>query len=126
MRRIAFCVLLSLFGFSLCGCVQRLVDFTIISTRNVEWSRAAEFERSSKRVTGEHIEHIILIFPTGIPNMENAIEDAIDKVPGGVALIDGVLRQKSWYIPFLYGQSGYLVDGTVLIDPKIAAKKPSP
>ena len=52
--------------------------------------------------------------------IEDAVNRAIEKVPGGVALVDAVVRYRSWYIPFIYGQNGFTVEGTVLVDPALA------
>ena len=41
-------------------------------------------------------------------------------MPGAVALIDAVLRERFFYIPYVYGQQAYIVEGSVLIDPKLA------
>jgi len=42
-----------------------IADFTIISTKNIDLSRGAEFIRSDKRVEGEDKKYIIIIIPTG-------------------------------------------------------------
>ena len=102
------------------GCSNiRIVDFTTISTKNIDWSKAATFNRASARVEGEDKVHIICFIPTGVPNMKEAIDRAIESKPGGVALVDGVVYQKSWYIPLIYGQVSYVVDGTPLVDPSL-------
>lgn len=101
------------------GCTTRLVDFTAISTKNVDWSKAETFSRSSSRVKGIDKIHIIIFIPTGVPNMKEAIDQAIESKPGGVALVDGVVYQKFWWIPYIYGQSSYVVEGTPLIDPAL-------
>lgn len=105
----------------LSGCVTRLVDFTVISTKNIEWSRAGEYQRAKERAEGEDLVHWIIIIPTGVPNMEEAIDRAIESVPGAVALVDGVLMTKFWWIPYVYGQQSYIVEGTPLIDPQLAS-----
>ena len=108
------------------GCVTRLVDFTVISTKNIDLARGASFTRASSRAIGEDSVHIIIIIPTGTPNIKTAIDKAIESVPGAIALLDGVLSVKAWYIPLIFGQSGYIVEGTPLIDPKlVTAKLPS-
>jgi len=111
---------LALFGT---GCSQRLVDFTVISTKNVDWSRATSFKRAQTRAQGTDTTHIIIFIPTGIPNMKEAIDRAIESVPGAVALVDGVLYQKLFYIPLIYGQSSYVIEGTPLVDPALASGK---
>ncbi len=102
------------------GCTNRLVDFTIISTKNVDLSKGAEFERGKERIEGEDLVHWIIFIPTGVPNMKEAIDKAIESTPGCVALLDGVLYSKFWWIPYIYGQQSFMVEGTPLIDPAMA------
>lgn len=116
MSRLAsFALLVTLFAAT--GCSTRLVDFTMISTKNVDWSKAATFTRGDSRVVGDDLVHTIVIIPTGISTMKEAIDRAIEATPGAVALVDGVVYQKAYYIPLIYGQSGYVVEGTPLISP---------
>ncbi|MFZ2603484.1 MAG: hypothetical protein WAX79_05750, partial [Candidatus Omnitrophota bacterium] len=62
---------------------------------------------------------------TGVPNIKTAIDKAIESVPGAVALLDGVVSQKSFYI-LLFGGYGYIVEGTPLIDPTLTAHSQLP
>jgi len=118
---------LCLVALLLASCTTRLVDFTIISTKNLDLSKGASFERGRSRVEGIDKVYIIVLIPTGTPNMKEALDRAIESVPGAVALLDGVLTQKFWYIPYIFGQSAFLVEGTPLIDPALAAERvPSP
>lgn len=121
IRALSLLSLLSCMALFGTGCSQRLVDFTVISTKNVDWSRATSFQRAKSRATGMDTTHIIIFVPTGIPNMKDAIDRAIESVPGAVALVDGVLYQKMFYIPIFYGQSWYVIEGTPLIDPALAS-----
>jgi hypothetical protein len=104
---------------ALTGCTHRYIDFTTISSKNIDLSRGAEFERGPQRVVGEDTTHIIIFIPTGQPNAKEALDRAIESTPGAVALLDGVIYNKSWYIPYIYGQSTIQVEGTPLIDPKL-------
>ncbi len=107
----------------LSGCSNvRLTDFTVISTKNVDWSRAAAFTRGKDRVTGVDKVSMIITIPLGVPNMKQAIDNAIQSVPGCVALADGVVHQKTW-TAILYGEISYIVEGTPLIDPKLGDNK---
>ena len=125
MNQKKMCLLLVVASF-MClfstGCTQRMIDFTISSTKNVDLSNAASFKRGTVREEGIDTKHIIIIFPTGVPNMKEAVDRAIEKVPGGVALVDGVISHKYFYIPYIYGQNSFVVEGTVLIDPTVAAE----
>jgi len=83
-----------------------MVDFTVISTKNVKVPSVAKGER----VTGEDCIPVVL-FPLGIPNMKEAIDRAIEKAgPEYDALIDGVVYQVNQ--SFLIGRICYRVEGT--------------
>jgi hypothetical protein len=124
MKRKLLLLVMGIALIAVAGCTTRLVDFTLISTKNVDLSRGADFKRAPTRVEGIDKIHIIVFVPTGVPNMKEAIDRAIESVPGAVAILDGVLSQRAWYIPFIYGQSMYVVEGTPLIDPALLAKAP--
>jgi len=100
---------------------MRMVDFTILSTKNVDLARVATFEKGDSRVEGKDTAHIIIFIPTGVPNVKESVDRAIESVPGAVALVDGVITSHFFYIPYIYGQQTFVVEGTPLIDPKLAA-----
>ena len=102
----------------LSACTTRIVDYTVISTKNVDISDMASYERASARVQGVDTAHTILIFPTGTPNMKEAIDRAIETTPNANALVDGVVNLRAWQIPFIYGQTSYVVEGTPLVKVK--------
>ncbi|HJQ84704.1 MAG TPA: hypothetical protein VKA21_11535 [Candidatus Binatia bacterium] len=108
------------------GCTTRIVDFTVISTKNVDWSQASSLQRAPSRVEGIDMVHIIIFIPTGQPNMKEAVDRAIEKVPGAVALVDGVVYSKGWYIPYIYGRSWFAVEGTPLVQSNRTAGAPLP
>ena len=123
IKKLMFFTLIALLSISAMGCATRLVDFTIISTKNIDLARGADFKRGPSRVQGQDTVHIIIIIPTGTPNIKTAIDRAIQSVPGAVALLDGVVTAKGWWIPYIYGQSSYVVEGTPLIDHKLVMAK---
>lgn len=102
---------------ALTACSQRMVDFTMISSKNIDLARAAEFQRGSARIRGEDVKPIIILFPMGEPSAKEAMDNAIESVPGAVGLMDGVITSHWWYIPYIYGQFSVEVEGTPLIDP---------
>ncbi|MGP1458557.1 MAG: hypothetical protein ACTTKL_04535 [Treponema sp.] len=120
-RTIGALAVIAVFAVALTGCTHRLGAFTVISTRNIDWSRAGEYRRDNARLTGEDLAHIILVFPTKIITIEDAVDKALDKVPGAVALVDAVLRDKQ-VIGVVYQRHSYIVEGSVLIDPKLVAE----
>jgi hypothetical protein len=110
----------------LSGCTTRLTDFTVISTKNVDFTQLSRARRGATRVRGDDVAHIIIIFPTKIPNLKEAIDRTIESSPGAVGLVDGVVYQRVFYIPYIYGQTAYVVEGTPLhLDsPKTSATSP--
>ncbi len=58
----------------------------------------------------------------GTASIKEAIDKTIESVPGGVAIVDGVVTSSWWYIPYIYGKSKYVVKGTVLVDPRLASE----
>lgn len=119
-KSILFFGILLLVGM-LTSCVSRLGAFTVISTKNIDWSRTSEYQRKSGKVVGEDICHIIIFIPTKLNvTIEDAVDNALEQIPGGIALVDAVLRERIFYIPYIYGQAAYIIEGSVLIDPKLA------
>lgn len=102
------------------SCSQRVLDFTLISSKNVDFSKAATFMRGKNRVEGKDMVHLIIIIPFGTANIKEALDRTIESTPGCVALLDGVIYTKFWWIPYIYGQQSAIVEGTPLIDPSLA------
>lgn len=105
------------------NCKTRMMDFTVISTKNVDLSKMASYKRGNQRVEGKDTAKIILaLIPIKLEaNLKEAIDQAVQSVPGAVSLVDGVIYHynlPTW--PF-YFENGYIIEGTPLIDPKLAA-----
>jgi hypothetical protein len=112
------CVAGLIASFVMTGCTQRFVDYTLLSTKNVDLSKAGTFKRGPNRVTGEDGRYIIIFIPTGgVPHLKTAVDRAIESVPGAVGLVDGVVSQRAWW--FIIGEGAILVEGTPLIDPSL-------
>ncbi len=105
LKKVIIVLFTTLFLF-LSGCTIRLVDFTVISTKNVRIPTADK----GKRVTGDDCV-IVILFPFGIPNMKEAIDRTIENAGSEYdALVDGVVYQLNH--SFLFGQQCYRVEGT--------------
>ena len=102
-------VILMVFFFV--GCTQRVGDFTVISTRNVDLN--ANYVRVERSVKGEDKKPIIIVFNMGFPNLKEAIDDALSKVDDGVIITDVSLTYRWFYIPYIYGETAYEVEGDV-------------
>ena len=102
--------------FILSGCAHRQADLTLVSTRNVRYENilAARKAQNPATVEGYDLQHLVLIFPvSATPNLEEAIDDAMDQAHGD-CMIDAVVYSYGWYIPLIYGQSGWKVTGKVV------------
>jgi len=104
----------------LSGCVTRITDFTLLSTKNIDLTKASTFKRTTNRVTGEDTAVIIIFIPAGVPHVKEAVDKALEGVPGAVALVDGVVKRSGWW--FILGQSSIIVEGTPLIDPSLTSQ----
>lgn len=120
MRKFSFLVGVLLLQLGMSSCSQRLIDFTIISSRNVPIGKhTVPLHKADKRVKGVSRGAILFAIPVKRPNIKDAVDRAIDKYPGSVGLVDGVIRSRRWSA-LLFGQNSYVVVGTPLYeaDPK--------
>jgi len=116
MKRIPVIIVMGvLLVSSLGSCTRRLTDFTVISTKNIPIGEGVhtDFQKGTKRVKGTDVSHTVLFLPLGFPNMKEAIDKAIEEIPGAIGLVDGVVKSSGWTC-LLYGQNKYIVEGTPL------------
>lgn len=99
-----------LFAICLSGCTRRLLDFTIVSSQNVDL-RIDEADRGERTRGIDRVWWFFLI-PLGTANLNEAVDNAIENAgPDYDALIDGAIYFKNmWYI--LTGESTFIVEGT--------------
>jgi hypothetical protein len=116
MKKISIIVFASII---LTSCSQNLFNFTLVSTKNIELEKLSSLKKSSERTTGQDKSSIIIIIPTRQVKIDQAISNTIDGIPGCVALLDGVVYSKIWYIPYIYGEQRIVIEATPLIDPSI-------
>lgn len=91
------------------GCTTRLGDFTVLSTKNVDVSGL----KPGDRFAGEDCVNILFgMIPLGDVNWKNAMDQALERGKGDV-MVDIVLTQKGWVIPFIWGQQCIEIAGTV-------------
>jgi len=90
--------------FSITSCSFRLGDFTILSTKNYD---AKGQYKNVGRFEGKDTVFVLFGIPFGQPNIENAVDEAIER-GNGVFLINAVLEAKSGIFSM-----GYVVTGDV-------------
>lgn len=96
----------------LSSCSSRILDFTVISTKNVDLN--GEFVRTTNKVKGVDKQHMVLFIPIGNPDIKTAIDNAIENTPGCVAIENGVIKSSFWDV-ILYGQRKIVVEGNPLV-----------
>lgn len=109
----------SLISFVLSSCSRRTLDFTLISSKSIDLTKSNSFVRGKSKVKDKDFVHVIVFVPNRAVSIKQAIDNAIESTPGCVALIDGVILTKFWWIPYLYGQQIITVEGIPLIDPSL-------
>lgn len=95
----------------LSSCAVRQADLTAISTRNVKLDGVDLNSLPAKRVEGKDSNFVFLFIPFGFPQLEDAVDDALDKGEGDL-MLDAVIYTRSWW--FLIGQDIIEVKGTVV------------
>ncbi len=116
-------VLVSALAFTLLltGCSRRLIDYTVISSKNVRLDLPDG--ASGPRAEGKHSCPIIIFIPVCRANVKEATDRAIESAGSQYdALIDGVVSSYFYY--FIFGVSGVKVEGTP-IDTKRLASLPA-
>lgn len=115
MRRIVIIAIVAILACGLGSCTHRLTDFTVISTKNIPLGEGVhtDFQKGTRRVKGVDVAHTVLFIPLGMPNMKEAIDKAIEQIPGAIGLVDGVVKSSGW-TALVYGQNKYIVEGTPL------------
>jgi hypothetical protein len=95
-------------------------EFAVISTKKVDLAVGSRLKKLEKRVTGEDVEYFYFVLPSGVPTIESATKNALEKIPGAVALVDVMVYYRWWYIPYIYGKQWYEVEGTPLVHNRYA------
>ena len=100
----------------LSGCSVRVADLTMVSTKNIDLSNTQLDARKGQRQTGEDCRFNLLgLIPFGLPNMEEAVDKALEKGKGNV-MVDEVTEYKNIWV-ILGFISCINVEGTVLSAP---------
>lgn len=89
----------------LSGCTNYDLNFTIISTKKIHFSKAHTFIKGKTRVKGVDKISFILLVPSGYLDLKEAIGRAIDETPGCVAIVDGNIYHESFYFGWFFWAS---------------------
>ena len=115
-----FFALLSLLCAS---CVSKIpiCNLTVASTKNMDLENTLHVVDEDRKVSARDLKHIIILFPTGSPSIEEAVAKAQESIPGCVGLTNVTISHYSeLFFLFIYCRSGYEVEGY----PLFKAEKP--
>lgn len=95
------------------SCTQRIADLTFMSTKNVDMNHAGGYYTvPNQRTVGEDVGHLIVLFPTRLPNGKEAVDKAIEKNGADcVGLSNMKLEHSFWFIPYVYGRETFRATG---------------
>lgn len=98
---------------SLVGCVDmRVLDATVMSTKNMDIKKSLHRVDSSVRVKGsDERKMYVLAGAAQLPSIKEAIDRAIESAPGCVGLSDVVVDYHERIIPLVCGWKTYEVTG---------------
>ena len=113
-------IILALASILLTVCAENILNFTIISTKSIELKKFSSLQKSSEKTAGEDKSFIIIVFPTRFTRIDQAVTNTIDAIPGCVALMDGTVYSKFWWIPYIYGEHKVVIEATPIIDPSFS------
>jgi hypothetical protein len=116
-------VFLSLTTLLFTGCSVRVADLTLVSTKNIDLSDTQLDARKGQRYKGEDCRFILLsLIPLGFPNMEEAVDKALEQGHGNVMVDEVTEYENIWVV--LGTISCIKVEGTVLNAPVAVSPQP--
>jgi len=89
------------------GCTTRLGDFSVMTNRNMP----AQLVKT-KIVRGSDCAPIFLWWTIGEPNLEAAVDDAMEVDPSAEMLVDVTVETSRWSL-ILFGSQCFKVKGTL-------------
>ncbi len=96
--------------FLLVGCSERIGDFTLISTKNVDIGK--NYIKVNTDAIGKSTKQIIIFIPTGTPSIKDAVDDLLKKSNGDL-VTNAVIHYNWYYIPYVFGEFSYEIQGDV-------------
>lgn len=97
------------------GCVSRIGDFTMASTKNIDIRKSLHVVDMQHRVRGID-KKAIIILPFVDPKLKEAMDNAEEKAPSCVGLSNVTVKYGFWYIPYLFGEIWYEVEGNPVFE----------
>ena len=97
------------------GCKTRIADFTAYSTKNIDIAKSLHRIDTTQRVSGRDTRWLVVCVPLGMPNIKDAADIAIAKVPNCVGLSDVAIYDGGWW-GILTGQTWFEIEGNPIFE----------
>ena len=100
----------------LSACTTNHGTFTVLSKNIVDLDNLdLSTQQKIKNVEGKSVGHIVIAIPFGEmnPSLESAMTDAFNRTDGDL-FTDATIKSYFFYIPYVYGQAGVVVEGDVI------------
>ncbi|MCM1324429.1 MAG: hypothetical protein NC218_09900 [Acetobacter sp.] len=99
----------------LSGCCYNFGHFTILSNRMIDTQNIKnENIKKQYNIEGRDVGHTIVFMRTkSNPNLNDALNDALKKSQTDL-MVDVEVKVWYWFIPYLYSQTGWKVQGTAI------------
>ena len=107
------------------SCTVKMYHYSLVSTKEIDLQKFPSLQKAKDTIQGNDKRGIIILIPTKKIRVSNAIDNAINSIPGCVALTDVKVYYKVWYIPYVYGREKFVVEGRALIDPSVVVTETS-
>jgi len=111
---------LYLLSLIITGCTTRVADLTLVSTKNIDLMNTQLDSRQGRRQKGEDCKFSLLGIPFGLPNLEEAVDRALE-AGGGNIMVDQVTEIKQTWLVIGH-QECIVVEGTVLNIPEVSSR----
>jgi hypothetical protein len=108
---ITFISIIAIMMASFVGCSQRIGDFTLISTKNVDIG--GKYKQIEGRFSGDDSRGVFLGIPLGTPNLKTAVDNCIQSGKGD--LITNAVLDGSYWSVIIWGEQKYTVTGDVWV-----------
>ena len=98
-------------AITISGCSAQVGNLSVAATRNIDFSHKKRFLVKAN-AEGSDMKSLIFMFPTGQSQIDKAISNAISSA-GGDYMENVKITNTFWWIPYIYGRTGYKASGDV-------------
>lgn len=98
---------------------EELGRFSVVSSKNIDLSQLGSMKRSSEKIATTELNKKVFFVSKKLSDsyvLENALDSALENIPGAVALVDAKLSYITKKRFFFFKKNGYVFEGTALVD----------